>query len=397
MKLVERTHSNGLDEQRDGAVEYWYDPMRPDVHFDKPGKSPFMDMELVPKYAAVARGAVVEVDPRMAQNLGMRTSEVVRGSLSQRVQAVGSITLDEHRLIALEARAAGWIERLHVRAVGDTVRAGDVVAEINSPELRTAFGELALAQQLGDTELTKAARARLALLGVTAPNVEAKGRFPVISPQSGVVTELMVREGAQVTPGVPLMKIADLGTVWVVTQVPEADAASIAAGATADVRTSGLPDQTFTGVVDYVYPQLDVQTRTARARIVIENPNGVLKPGMFAEVTVGARGATESILVPSEAVIRTGRRTVVIVAESEGRYRPVEVSVGRERDNQTEVREGLKPGERVVVSGQFLIDSEASLLGLYQRTADDSPAAQMRLMGEEGGPTVYGEPAEEKP
>src|SRR5262245_47888468 len=219
MKLVERSEASSEaqtvapTQNGDREILYWYDPMRPETHFDKPGKSPFMDMELVPRYATAPSNGVVEIDPRMAQNLGMRTVEVTRGEVSRRVVAVGSVVLDERRLVTVEARAAGWIERLRVRAVGDVVKQGQVLAEINAPDLRAAQEELALANKLGDPALIEAARSRLALLGVA--NGSKEGKVALVAPQSGVITDLLVREGAQLSPGAPLMKLADLSTVWI--------------------------------------------------------------------------------------------------------------------------------------------------------------------------------------
>lgn len=384
MKLVAREDRSASASASGGRqVLYWYDPMRPEVHFDAPGKSPFMDMELVPKYADEggmddSAGVVIRVDPRMAQNLGMRTAPVTTGSFWQRVDAVGRVAVDENRIAVIEARAPGWVERLDVRAVGDSVRAGQVVAGIYSPELLAAQEELALAQKLNDATLIEAAQTRLRLLNASTSG-RPQRQVLIRAPQAGVVTELQARQGAQVAPGMPLMTLADLSTVWILVEVPEAQATWIAAGKPAEARLRSLPGRVFEGRVDYVYPLLDPQTRTLRARLTFDNADGVLKPGMYAEVTVFGGARREVILVPSEAVIRTGRRNMVIVAEGEGRYRPVNVTLGPERGDETVVLEGLKPGQQVVVSGQFLIDSEANLLGAYHRMVgheDESPAVR---------------------
>lgn len=352
---------------------YWYDPMKPDQHFDAPGRSPFMDMELVPKYAdepGMGDGGdmVVAIDPRMAQNLGMRTAEVKSGTFWQRVDAVGSVGVDENRIAVVEARAAGWVERLNVRAVGDTVRAGQVIAGIYSPELLAAQEELALALKLSDATLIEAAQTRLKLLNAGS---RVQRQDAIRAPQSGVVTELMVRQGAQVTPGMPLLKLADLSKVWILVEVPEAQAGWVGVGRPAEARLKSLPGKVFEGTVDYVYPLLDVSTRTLRARLAFDNADGALKPGMYAEVTVFGGAKHDATLVPSEAVIRTGTRSVVLVAEAEGRYRPAEVTLGAERNDEIVVLEGLERGQQVVVSGQFLIDSEASLLGAYNRVGTE--------------------------
>jgi Cu(I)/Ag(I) efflux system membrane fusion protein len=376
---------------------YWYDPMRPDQHFDAPGKSPFMDMDLVPKYAdgdaMAGDSTIVRIDPRMAQNLGMRTAEVRAGTFWQRVDAVGSVAIDERRIVALTARAAGWVERLNVRAVGDPVRRGQVVAGVYAPELLAAQEELALAKKLDDATLIDAATTRLKLLDASSRG-RPQRQTAVVAPQSGVVTELLVREGDALAPGMPLMKVADLSHVWIVAEIPEAQAAWVAVGKPAEARLRGLPGKVFEGRVEYLYPLLDARTRTLRARLLFDNAGGDLKPGMYAQVTVFGGAKRAATLVPSEAVIRTGTRNVVLVAEDAGRYRPVEVVLGPERDDEIVVVGGLEPGQRVVVSGQFLIDSEASLLGAYRRMEHGSdmgqpPAAQMRNMGSEAGPGVY--------
>src|SRR5688572_28949598 len=385
MKLVKRVQPPS-EAEVDREVLYWYDPMRPDVHFEKPGKSPFMDMQLVPKYASARAGAgqqspIIEIDPRMAQNLGMRTALVTRGAVALTLNAVGSVMVDETRIFAIESRAAGWVERLHVRAEGQPVTYGQAVASIYSPDLYAAQSELALAAKSGDQALIDAARQRLALLGVSASQIEQvirRGEAPrqvaVIAPSDGVITELNVREGQQVAPGMPLMRIADLSRVWITIELPETQAGLIRAGEKATARLRGIPGKTFSGEVEYVYPRLEASTRTVSARIAFENPKGELKPGMYADVSLeqashdGQDGDQQkALLVPSEAIIRTGTRTVVIVEESAGRYRPAVVELGPERQEQTVVLAGLREGERVVVSGQFLIDSEASLQGAFDR------------------------------
>jgi Cu(I)/Ag(I) efflux system membrane fusion protein len=375
------------EHSQERSVLYWYDPMRPDVHFDKPGKSPFMDMQLVPKYADSPAGAenVVEIDPRMVQNLGIRTAPVTRGEVTASVEAVGSVAVDETRIFAIESRAAGWVERLDVRAVGEPVRRGQTVAGVYSPDLYAAQSELVLAARSGDRTLLDAARRRLALLGVPEAQIEevqrrgeARRQVSIASPANGIVTELNVRQGQQVAPAMPLMRIADLSRVWITVELPESQAGSLQAGQTATARLRALPGKQFSGEVQYVYPRLESATRTASARVAFHNPQGELKPGMYADVTLAARAQSgqeaRALSVPSEAVIRTGTRTVVIVANAENRFRPANVEIGAEQHGRTVILSGLEEGERVVVSGQFLIDSEASLRGALERL--DTPAGE---------------------
>ena len=376
-------------------VLYWYDPMKPDQHFDNPGKSPYMDMALVPKYAEPSQGGtpsrtLVSIDPRMAQNLGMRTVAARSGNSTSRIEAVGTVAIDESRIFVVEARAAGWVEHLEVHATGDQVHAGQVVASLYAPDLRAAQEEFALALKLNDKTLIEAAQSRLKFLGISLEGPPDR-QTRILAPQSGVVTELLVRQGAQVTPGVPLMKLADLSRVWIVIEVPEAQSNGLAVGTAAEARLMSHPGKTFTGTVEYVYPVLDSATRTVRARIAFANPAGELKPGMYAEITLAGLAGANVTLVPTEAVIRTGTRNVVLLAEAEGRYRPVEVTLGAELGDETTVLEGIAPGQQVVVSGQFLIDSEASLLGAYQRMGttsqtSPSPAAAAPKTGSSASP-----------
>ena len=367
-------------------VLYYYDPMRPEVHFDAPGKSPFMDMELVPKYAGDAggdgEGVVVEIDPRMAQNLGVRTAPVTLGTFSHSFDAVGAVEVDERLIFAVESRAEGWVEQLYVRAVGDPVQRGQAIAGVYSPELYSAQEELALAAKSGDADLIAASRQRLALLGMAEQQireVQASGRAErrtrIVAPSGGVVTELNVREGQKVMPGMPLVRITDLSRVWITIEVPESLSSWVQRKGKAEARLSALPGRAFEGRVDYVYPGLDTATRTVRARLVFENRDGALKPGMYANVALLAGTRQDALQVPTESVIRTGKRTVVIVAESEGRFRPVEVTLGQEHEGTIVILSGLDAGQNVVTSGQFLIDSEASLQGAYQRIEGEAPAA----------------------
>jgi Cu(I)/Ag(I) efflux system membrane fusion protein len=397
----------GRDGQVEGASEqkvlYWYDPMKPEVHFDAPGKSPFMDMDLVPKYAGEepeGGGVVVEIDPRMAQNLGIRTAPAVVGSIAHGLDAVGAVEVDERLIYAVESRAEGWVEQLRVRAVGEPVKQGQVVAGVYSPELYSAQEELALAAKSGDADLVAASRQRLALLGLSAgqiAQVEKSGKAQrqalIASPRGGVVTELNVREGQKVMPGMPLMRIADLSRVWVTVEIPESLAGTVSQGRRAEARLTAVPGKVFEGRVDYVYPNLDPVTRTVRARIVFENRAAELKPGMYANVAVrGAAGKAATLMIPSEAVIRTGKRNVVIVAEGAGRFRPAEVTLGPEHEGQIVILEGLAEGQSVVTSGQFLLDSEASLRGAYQRLEGAVPATQHQ----HGGPSPQPAPPSEK-
>ena len=365
--------------QGEKEILYWYDPMVPDQHFDKPGKSPFMDMDLVPKYANDSAGedeaGTVSIDPRVAQNLGIRTAQAERGRLWRRIDTVGYVRADDNRVQFLQARVNGWIEGLHVHTLNDPVKKGQLIAEVYSPDLYAAQEEFLLAlKHPEDAGWIAAARQKLAFLGLSQAQVAVleKHRKPLrrvnyYAPSGGVVSRIAVHEGAQVTAGMPILEITDLSRVWVTAEVMESQAAWIAPGKSVEIRVDSLPGEVFEGTVDYLYPAVNAATRTHPVRIVLANKGLRLKPGMFAQVTLYGGKGEETVLVPSEAVITTGRRSIVLVAAGEGQFQPVEVKTGMESDGRTAVLEGLSGGERVVTSGQFLIESEANLKGALEK------------------------------
>jgi membrane fusion protein, copper/silver efflux system len=361
---------------------YWFDPMRPQEHFDKPGKSPFMDMQLVPKYPNEAVGSAgapagsVAIDPRVVQNLGVRLGAVERGSFARGVDTVGVVAVDEHRIEAIEVRQPGWVEVLDVRAVGDSVRRGQRLAGVYAPDLLATQQELLIARNAGDSQLIEAARHRLALFGLSATQTahiektgQAERRVDYFAPFDGYVMELGARQGAAVAPGTVLFQLAALDRVWINAEVPETQAAWIKTGDPAAAELPALPGERFQGQIDYLYPELMPTTRTLKVRIVVKNPDKRLRPGMFAAVHL--RGATQDqvLTVPTEAVIKTGTRSVVIVADDATHFRPALVRVGAEHGGRSEILEGLSAGQNVVASGQFLIDSEASLRGAFENLA----------------------------
>ena len=368
-------------------ILYYYDPMFPQQKFDKPGKSPFMDMQLVPKYADEGGDeATVSISPRVVQNLGIRTAEARPGSLAPKLTAVGSVEYNERSVVLVQPRANGFIERLYVRAPLDAVRAGDPLVEILFPEWAAAQEEFLLLRRLStpDAEALKgAARQRLVLLGMSEEHIAAveregkvQARVTLRAPVSGVIAELGAREGMTVMSGATLFRIASLGSVWVVAEVPEAQAGMLVPGARAEARVPAYPEDVFAGHLSAILPEVNAATRTLRARVEVANPAGKLKPGMYATLTLSPR-AREGLLVPSEAVIRTGERSVVILADGEGKFRAADVEVGMESGGDAEIRKGLKAGDRVVVSGQFLLDSEASLrstLGRLGGAGEQAPA-----------------------
>jgi Cu(I)/Ag(I) efflux system membrane fusion protein len=355
---------------------YWYDPMHPNEHFDKPGKSPFMDMQLVPRLADEENSAAVPgsiaVDPRVAQSLGVRLAPVERGRLARLVDSVGLVSVDEHRIQTVQVRAAGWVEQLAVRAAGDSVRQGQLLAAIYSPDLLAAQDELLIAVGSGDPGLLDAARSRLSLLGMSNTQIarvekagKAERRVNYFAPFDGYVMDLGVRQGAAAAIDTTLFQLAELDTVWINAEVPETQAAWLKVGDHAEATVPALPGEHFPARIDYIYPELTTATRTLKVRLVVENLRGRLRPGMFAGVHLVGAPREDALVVPSEAVIKTGMRSVVIVADDTNHFHPALIQVGAEYAGNSEILEGLVAGQKVVASGQFLIDSEASLRGAF--------------------------------
>jgi len=363
-------------------ILYWYDPMVPSQHFDKPGKSPFMDMQLVPKYADGAAGeAGVKIDPARVQNLGVRVATAQRGSLSSGLSATGTIDFNQRDVAIVQARTAGFVQRVYARAPGDVVGAGAPLADLLVPEWAGAQAEYLAVRRTGDAALTRAARQRLALLGMPAGSiaaVERSGRphnvITIATPTGGTIRTLGVRQGMTVTAGQTLAEVNGLGTVWLNAAVPEAMAGQLRPGQAATAMLAAWPGERFTGRIAAILPDVQAESRTLTVRIELANRGGRLRPGMFASVDFG--GASRSaLLVPSEAVIRTGKRNLVMLALSQGRYQPAEVQTGSDAGGQTEILAGLAEGEKVVASGQFLLDSEASLSGVEARPITSATTA----------------------
>ena len=368
---------------------YWYDPMSPTQRFDKPGKSPFMDMQLVPRYAdeAAAESAsapTLSVSTQAQQALGVRLALVEKRRIGSAVEAVGSVQLNERDVSIVQARAAGFVERVYARAPGDVVAAGAPLVDVLNPEWLGAQQEYLAVKATGEVALTQAARQRLLLLGMPAALVERVERGGAVvalqtitAPAGGVITELLVRAGMTVAPGMTLARINGLGTVWLEAALPEAQAAAIQPGQAVEARFPALPGEVVKGRVASVLPEANRETRTLRVRIELPNPGQRLKAGLFAQVSL--RGPQrEALVVPAEAVIRTGKRALVYRVEAPGRFQPVEVEIGEQIDERVVVRSGLSEGQQVVASGQFLIDSEASLQGVLARAPAPSASGASR-------------------
>ena len=356
--------------QGEREVLYWYDPMVPDQHFDQPGQSPFMDMQLLPKYADDASGTGISIAPGVRQNLGVRTVEVERGRLPGAISVPGTIGWDLRLEEVVSARVDAIIDRVFVKAPYERVQAGQPLARILAPTWSTALAE---AQALHEADsaaaqaLQSAAQARLRVLGVLSGARADNGRIVLAAPADGVISEVAAREGATAAAGTLLFRINGTDTVWLEAAIPQAGIGDIVPGTPVEARVSTLPGTVFEGRVEALLPQIEAGSRTQQARIVLDNPDGVLTPGMFAQVTLDSAGGEAQLMVPTDAVIGGGTQTRVIVMTPEGRFQPVAVQAGHSAGGMTQILSGLEGGARVVASGQFLIDSEASLSGALDR------------------------------
>ena len=374
-------------EKSDKKPLYYYDPMVPQQRFDKPGKSPFMDMMLVPVYAddgADAGG--VRIDARTVQNLGVRTAEVTFAPMDRKLELAGAISFDERAVAFVQARVNGYIEKLFVRAPLDRVTQGQPLAEILAPDWVAAQEEyLALknSPQANDS-LRAAARQRLTILGMPDATIAAldrdgksRARITISAPISGVVGELAVREGMTVAPGAMLFRLNGLSTVWANIDIPETQVAWLKPGSAIEASVPAYPGDVFKGRVVALLPDVNASTRTLKGRVELANPQGRLSPGMFVTVHVASANSRNVLQVPSEAVIQTGKRTVVILAikgeDGKQQFTPTDIETAVEANGMTEILRGLSKGQTVVLSGQFLIDSEASLKTTGARMADATP------------------------
>lgn len=375
--LGQRGGEDSAPSATERKILYWYDPMVPAEHYDNPNSLSSMGMKTIPKYADEGAAAgdtpAVTVDPAAMQKLGIRIAEAKMGSLAATLNVTGSIEFNQRDVAIIQARSGGFVSRVYARAPGDVVRAGAPIADVQMPEWGGAQTEFLAVRRLGKPELTAAARQRLRLMGMSEgviAGVERSGRtggtITITSPISGVIQTLDARAGVTLGQGQTLAQVTGIGTVWLNAAVPEAQAGSVRIGQGATATLAAYPGETFGGRIIAILPTAQADSRTITVRIELANRGGRLRSGMFAQVALGTAPGN-ALLVPSEAVIRTGTRTLVMLAIGNGKYRPAEVRTGREGGGQTEILAGLSAGEKVVASGQFLLDSEASLTGIEAR------------------------------
>lgn len=368
---TKRPHQTATPSQpAERKVLYWYDPMVPGQRFDKPGKSPFMDMDLVPRYADEEKAAAgVSISTQQQQNLGMKTARAQVRQLVSPFSAFATVSTDERSVSVVSAPASGVVTKLFVNAPQQQVKAGEPLAQLWIPQWTTAQQEYLAVRQLGDAGLTQAARERLALQFMPEEvirTLERSGKpqttMTLRAAQAGYVVKLDVREGAQITATAPLFEVASLDPVWLVIDYPQTQAQSLAVGNKMVATSESWPGEQFHGTVSELLPQMETTTRTLKARVVLENPGQKLKPGMYLTVARAEESKRPPVLaVPEEAVINSGGSSRLLIATGDGYFHPVNVETGLTAQGWTEIRSGLKEGDSVVTSGQFLIDSEASL------------------------------------
>ncbi|PKM17669.1 MAG: efflux transporter periplasmic adaptor subunit [Gammaproteobacteria bacterium HGW-Gammaproteobacteria-15] len=380
LSTPENADNTATDDER--KPQYWVAPMDPNYKRDKPGKSP-MGMDLIPVYQNESdkdEAGTVTISPAVVNNLGVRTAKVAKGQLDLNVRTVGYLQYDENRLVHVSPRVEGWIEKLYVKAAGDPVKQGEPLFALYSPTLVNAQEELLLALKRDNTILINAAVERLLALQVAQADIDqlrktkkASQTVTIFAPQSGVVDSLEVREGMFVKPGISLMSIGQLEHLWLIGEVFERQASVVYEGDPVHVRLDYLPAREWEGKVDYIYPSLNTKTRTARVRVKLANPDAFLKPGMFAQLNINTQAGAEELLIPREALIRTGSQNRVVLALGDGKFKSVAVEPGRIGEQQVEIVSGLSNGERIVTSAQFLIDSESSKTSDFKRMTQREP------------------------
>ena len=390
-KTGDRGKSMKKDTKNSGErkVKYWQAPMNPTEIYDKPGKS-MMGMDLIPVYDdEVSSGPSVKINPATVQNMGVRFARAERKDFSRVLRTVGTITYNEEKIYTVSPKISGWIEKLYVNSTGQPVSKGQTLLEIYSPNLVTTQQEYLLAlrnrEQLGKSanaqiregaeSLVAASRQRLQYWDIPEKeinNLEKSGKvrktLTLQSPQNGIILHLNAEEGKFVKAGTNLYKIADLSTVWVDVSIYDNETPWIHEGQEAEMTLSYLPGEKFIGKVRYIYPYLDKKARDIKVRLEFKNPGLKLKPGMYANILLKSDPVENAIVVPTEAVLRSGTRNLVFISQKKGRFEPREVTLGAESEDGTiRILSGLTGNEKIVVSAQFLIDSESRLQEAIQK------------------------------
>lgn len=368
-------------------ILYYKDPMHPWLTSPKPGKAPDCGMDMVPVYEGETEevtGNAIKIDPTVVQNIGVKTEEVQKRKMRKVIRTVGKIEVDETKLYSINTKIMGWVEKLYVNVTGQGVKKGQPLLDLYSPELVSTQEEYLLALRYqkamagsevkealaGSSVLVESARRRLRYWDISDEQIRELERtgvptktLTIYSPADGIVMEKMIVQGAAVMPGMNLFQIADLSTVWVIADIYEYELPWVRLGQPAEMELAYVPGKIFSGKVTYIYPMLSMETRTAKVRLEFANPRSEieLRPEMFATVRVVSELGEPTIAVPEQAIIPAGPRRVAIVALTAGYFEPRDVKVGLAAGGYLQILEGLKEGEQLVISSQFLIDSASNL------------------------------------
>lgn len=355
-------------------VLYWYDPMYPNTRFDKPGRSPFMDMDLLPRYAGNDEGSGIRIDPAQVQNLAVRTEKATRGKLSFSRDIPARVDFNDYLLAKAQPRAEGFVEKIYSLAIGDSVTQGAPLADITVPGWASDQSEyLLLKSQKAGGHIVRGVRERMRLAGMPEEMLKAvdstgkvQTRLTILAPMGGVITGLDIYPGMNVAKSMTIATIQGVDPAWVTADVPERDIHLLTTGNTIRVSITAYPDRAFHAASYVLLPKADPETRTVPLRLSLDNPDGLLRPGMTA--TIRLRGSSEeAVLIPTQSIVDMGTEQRVITRAADGSFVPKQVQVLRSSREKTSLASGLDHGEEVVVSGLFLIDSEANLRGALDR------------------------------
>lgn len=376
------------EQKKEPEILYWVAPMDANYRRDKPGQSP-MGMDLVPFYAEDStEEGVVKISPVVQNNLGVRTDKVTEGVLNREINTVGYISFDEEKLFHLHTRVEGWVDKLIIKAEGDTVKKGEKLFELYSPALVNAQEEYLTALRSKNKILINASKDRLIALGISNWHIErlkktrkVRQRIDYTAKNEGFIQKLNIREGMFIKPSMDVLTIGQIDTVWVIAEVFERQSGWVEKGQSVDMRVAAYPEKEWQGTVDYIYPILDEKTRTLRVRIRFDNKDNLLKPNMFSRLIIRSQSNEKSLLVKREAIIRNGQMERVVKALGDGKFLSVAVKTGNENSEHIEILDGLNVNDTIVTSAQFLIDSESSLTASFNRMTEPDNDMPMMDMG----------------
>jgi RND family efflux transporter MFP subunit len=389
-------------------IAYYRDPMHPWFTSDKPGKAPDCGMDLVPVYEGESNGKGIKIDPVVVQNIGVKVEDVVKRKLNKTIRTVGKVDYDERRVYSVNSKIMGWVEKLYVDFTGKLIHKGDPLMELYSPELvstqeeylqalryRKKLEESSLEEaRKGSDDLIQSAKRRLQYWDIPESEIKAleergtpNKTMTIYSPVDGVVIEKMVQKGQNIMGGMELYKIADLSNVWVLADVYQYELPWVKVGGQVEIELSYLTGKSFRGTITYIYPYLNMETKTAKVRVEVPNTQSFeLKPEMYATVKITSPNSVYAVAVPDEAIIRSGERNIAVMALGGGYFDPREVKLGLTADGYVQILEGVREGEKIVVSSQFLIDSESNLKAAISQMAGHAGMDMSKPMeGEKAG------------